>query len=215
MTSNLLSLGISILIGYFIGSVMFAVVISKHKFGKDIRTLGSGNAGMSNMMRNFGKKAGIATFVGDVIKGMVSVILSGIIAQYLFGVDEFYTMLAGYFGAFGAVLGHLFPVYYKFKGGKGVATGLGCMLGIFVPLAPVLLVVFFIAFKSSRMFSVGSIAASAFAPIALLVLKLAGIVDFHMLDVILTACLAIIIIGMHHENIGRIINGTETKYAKK
>ncbi len=213
--NSILAVASSLVTGYLLGSIMFAIVISTLKYKQDIRTLGSGNAGMSNMMRNFGKKAGIVTFVGDVLKGMTSVMLASFLAENLFMVDEFILLICGYLAAFAAVFGHMKPLYYNFKGGKGVATGLGCMLGLFVPLAPVLLIVFFIAFKTSRMFSVGSIAASLFAPVALLVLKVTGLVEFHWLDIVLTAILAGIIVFMHHENIKRILNGTETRYVKK
>ncbi len=211
----ILAFASALVIGYLLGSIAFAVVISKFFFGKDIRKLGSGNAGMSNMMRNFGKKAGIATFIGDVVKGMGAVVISSQLAYQLFEQSDFMVMLVGYVGAFAAVLGHLFPIYYGFKGGKGVATGLGCMLGVYLPLAPILLIVFFIAFKTSRMFSVGSIVAALFAPVGLLAIKLSGLADLYALDIILTAALAAIIILMHHQNIRRILEGTETRYARK
>ncbi len=209
---NFIAIIVSALIGYLIGSVMFAVIISKYKYGSDIRTMGSGNAGMSNMMRNFGKKAGIATFAGDMLKGTVSVVVANLVTTYLFNGNEITVLLATYIAAFANVIGHMFPIYFGFKGGKGVATGVGCVMGLYPPIAPVLLIIFYVVFKTSKMFSLGSIVATACFPLIQLLLNVLGLTDFSLLAILLSTVLSLMVIGMHYQNIKRLVTGTETKY---
>ncbi len=211
---NILALIVSAVIGYLVGSIMFAIIISKYKYGTDIRTLGSGNAGMSNMMRNFGKKAGFATFAGDMLKGTFSVVVSASIAAYLFNANELTIMLSAYIAAFANLFGHMCPIYFGFKGGKGVATGVGSVMGLNPPLAPVLLIIFYVVFKVTRVFSLGSIVATLCFPVIQIVLNLLNITDYSLLTIILSAVLSAIVIGLHYQNIARIIKGTEAKYKK-
>ncbi len=209
---NYLALIVAAVVGYLLGSVMFAVIISKYFYGSDIRTLGSGNAGMSNMMRNFGKKAGMVTFLGDTLKGAFSVALCTLLAAFAFNGDELTIMLSSYVAAYATVLGHMFPIYFGFKGGKGVATGVGCVMGLYLPVAPILLIIFYVVFKTSKMFSLGSIVATFCFPIIQLVLNAVGFTDFEPIAIVLSAVLSAMVIGMHYQNIKRIVTGTETKY---
>ncbi len=211
---NLIALVVAAVAGYLLGSVMFAIIISKFVFKKDVRTLGSGNAGMSNMMRNFGKKIGIITFIGDTLKGTSAVLLGRLMAEKLFLANDITILLAGFIAAFAVVLGHMFPLYFGFKGGKGVATGVGCVFGLYPPIAPFLLIIFYVVFKTTKMFSMGSIIATICLPIIQIVLNAIGVAQYDYLGIALSAVLAAMVIVMHHQNIKRIVTGTEAKYKK-
>ncbi len=211
---NIFALIVAALIGYFVGSIMFAVIISKHRYNTDIRTIGSGNAGMSNMMRNFGKKAGFATFAGDMLKGTFSVVISTLIVTHLLNANEITILLAGYLASFTNILGHMFPIYFGFKGGKGVATGVGCIMGLYPPIAPILLIIFYVVFKTSKMFSLGSIVAALCFPVILIVINLTNITQISLLEILLSAAISLMVVGMHHQNIIRIATGTEAKYKR-
>ncbi len=209
---NVAALLVVALLGYLIGSIMFAIIISKFFFKKDIRTLGSGNAGMSNMMRIFGKKIGITTFIGDTLKGTAAVLLGRLLAEQLFAANDITILLSGFIGAFAVVIGHMFPLYFGFKGGKGVATGVGCVFGLYPPIAPFLLIIFYLVFKTTKMFSMGSIVATACLPVIQLVLNLVGVTQYETLGIVLSVILAGMVIFMHRQNIKRIVTGTEAKY---
>ncbi len=208
---NLLPIVMSVVISYLVGSIMFAVLISKGIYKQDIRTLGSKNAGMSNMMRNFGKKAGIGTFVGDLLKGTVAVVVSSQIGSAFDG-NELTVVLCTFLGALGAMFGHMFPLYFGFKGGKGVATGVGCVFGVNPVVAPILLIIFFIAFKSTGYFSVGSIAGTVAFPILHPLYSMLVGVQLLPVELFLSVVLSGIVVFMHRSNLVRLIKHTEPKY---
>lgn len=151
----LLAVVLCIASGYLLGSINSAIIISTKKFGSDIRTHGSGNAGMTNMFRTFGKKGGFLTLFGDVAKTIVPIVLG-----YLFlGYDGSY--LAGLF----VVLGHCFPVYYKFKGGKGVLAMFAMMFMCDLPVFAMMIVVFAIILIGARLVSLASVMTAFLLPI--------------------------------------------------
>ena len=121
-----LIIALTAIVSYLIGSVNFSILLSKMLSGKDIRESGSGNAGATNMLRTYGKKMGIITLLLDVLKGIVVILLSRLVKN-IAGTDEIYPVIS-YIAGVCVILGHNFPLYFGFKGGKGVATSLGVVL---------------------------------------------------------------------------------------
>ena len=195
---------------YLLGSLSFSIIVTRLLYHKDIRTFGSGNAGMTNVLRTFGKGAAALTIVGDIGKGILAVLL----AKWAFGAFTAADPIYGaYIAAFCAVLGHVYPVYFGFKGGKAVSTG--TIIAIKPVLILPLLAVFFIVFLCSKMVSLASICCAAAYPAV-------TFLYFHFVagrDVVLTTCCAAVIGGLviwlHRSNIQRIKNGTEYKFGRK
>ncbi len=189
---------------YFLGSIPTAVWIGKTRYGIDIREHGSNNAGATNTFRVLGKKAGKVVLGIDVLKGILSTLLPYWILSYTF--DAAALTHVQILASFLAVLGHVFPIFANFKGGKGVATSLGVIVGLQPIAAGICLIIFLIVFISSNYVSLGSIcAAISFAsclwlfPINTIALPLFG------------SLLALIVIFAHRKNIGRLIDRTESK----
>ena len=189
-----------IIFAYLLGSVPTGVVLSKALAGKDPRKQGSRNIGATNVMRTAGKALGIITLLGDVLKGLIPVVIALWLVK-----EEFWVAGTG----LAAFLGHCFPVYLRFKGGKGVATA----LGIFLPMAPVAVVldIFFFAgvVVTSRIVSVGSVLGAAAMPI------LIWLLGYPRPSIILGVCVALLIIYRHKENIQRLLTGRENKLLSK
>lgn len=184
--------------GYLFGSVNTAVIVSKTLYGKDVRDYGSGNAGMTNMFRAFGKKAGFLTLAGDSLKALFAV---GI-GYFLLGDRGSY--VAGFF----CLIGHSFPLFFHFKGGKGVVVSAITILFIDPLVFLVLILIFGLMFLASRIVSASSITAAFFYPIV--------VYGFHRAtpDLIYTAFslfIGLFVIAMHRENIRRLIDRTEKK----
>ena len=194
---NITNILLTIVIGYLLGSVSTGVVISKYFAKTDIRKSGSGNAGTTNMLRILGRKLALFTFIGDMLKGIIAVF----IGKALVGGD-----LGGVLGVVGAVLGHYYPLYFGFKGGKGIATSFGSLLFVFPVEALLAFSLFLILVAVTHYVSVGSVAA-AFALPAILFLT-------HGDDLtvcLITACIGASVIWRHRANIKRLIAGTESK----
>lgn len=191
---------------YLIGSINFSILISKLAFNDDIRKYGSQNAGSTNMNRVYGAKLGLFTLLGDVSKGLVTVLL----AKLFFGNN-----VAAFCG-FCCMLGHCFPVYYRFKGGKGVATAGGVILAL-EPIAGILtLLVFAVVTLGMHFVSLGSMMAGFFYPIFLSnVYKIVFNKPPTALMMISAVAMAILLIARHHGNIKRLLNGTENKFYLK
>lgn len=195
-----------IIIAYLIGSIPFGYLIVRGKGGGDIRETGSGGTGATNVSRRAGKAAGVFTLVLDALKGSIAVLLAQILAD---GPDVNWTVAAA---AIATIVGHIFPIWLGFRGGKGVATG----VGVFLMLAPVALLcagVLFVAIVSlTRYVSLGSITAAATIPLfvwlqAVFVEPVAGLTP------LLTAAVigASLILFAHRGNIGRLARGTEAQ----
>lgn len=201
-------------ISYLIGSVSFAIIVSRLGAKDDVRRHGSGNAGMTNILRNYGKKMAAFTAAGDFGKALVAVALGRILFSML-GVTAFD---GGYIAGLFAILGHLFPVYFGFQGGKGVLTSLGVVLMLnplvflilLVPLVPMVFIVKIV----SLTVVVGYI---LFPPVTLMVDAFArglrgGSLAF---DFFFALCISLIGAFMHRENIQRLLKGTEYKFGQK
>ena len=187
-------------IAYLLGSLNFAIIISKYKVHDDIRTHGSGNAGMTNMLRTYGKTAGLMTFLGDALKAFLSVF----IGMLLLG--ESGTYLAG----IGVIVGHVYPVFYGFKGGKGVVAAIITVLFIQPIIALMVIAIFVLVVLFTRYISLGSILGAAFYP-----LLVYTFVPGAGLKVVYAFIIAVFIIWLHRSNIMRLKDGTENKLGSK
>ncbi|MBO5416914.1 MAG: glycerol-3-phosphate 1-O-acyltransferase PlsY [Clostridia bacterium] len=189
---------------YLLGSMNFAIIISKTRYKSDIRNHGSGNAGATNMMRTFGKSAAGLTFLGDALKAFAS----GLIGYIALG--QYGAYIAGLF----CILGHMFPIYYKFKGGKGVVTAAISVLMCNPIVFLVLLVLFVVIVAFTKYISLASIMCMLLYPVILdRVEKLMGVGPGAY--VIIAIVNAALVIFMHRENIKRLWQGKESKFSFK
>lgn len=204
------------LIAYLIGSVNFSIIISKKMAGFDVREKGSGNAGTTNMLRSVGKKAAALTLICDILKGVVSIIIAIILGNIVKDINrELLLQIAGV----AVVLGHTFPIFFGFKGGKGIATSLGILLMSNWQIGLICLVFALVLMILTRMVSLGSCAAAVLFPVLTLFINehytvltegKSGKVYF-----IYSLILAVIVLYNHRENIKRILNGTENRLSLK
>ncbi len=189
------------LAAYFLGSIPFGYIIVRLSSGSDVRNSGSGNIGATNVLRSTGKLGGLLTLLLDAAKGFLAVFLSGALTH------QNHKVLA--LAAVSAVLGHIFPAYLEFKGGKGVATS----VGVFLYLAPLPILVALLIFVSVvatwRFVSLGSIIASAFFPILYFLLDYRKDPSFWVLLASVTCCGLVIV--KHKDNLRRLMSGTENK----
>lgn len=183
--------------GYLCGSVPFGLIITRFAGTEDIRSIGSGNIGATNVLRTGRKGLAAATLIGDALKGTIAVLVAGIWGPWL-------AIIAG----LGAFLGHLFPVWLRFKGGKGVATYLGVLIGLWWPGAFVFAAVWLIVAKLTKYSSLAALVAAVATPIALFVMK-------HREEAELFLVLTVLIFIMHRANIQRLLSGTEGKIGQK
>ncbi|MGY4570911.1 MULTISPECIES: glycerol-3-phosphate 1-O-acyltransferase PlsY [Bradyrhizobium] len=191
-------LPLAFLIGYLLGSIPFGMVLTRMAGTQDLRTVGSGNIGATNVLRTGRKGLAAATLLGDMLKGTVAVIIAGTID----GPNA--AMLA----ALGAFLGHLFPVWLKFRGGKGVATYIGVLLGLFWPAALIFAVIWLGTAYTTRYSSLSALIAAFVTPLFLWWFG-------HNALASLFAVLTLLLFYMHRENIQRLQAGTEGKIGER
>lgn len=184
-----------IVIAYLIGSIPVGVILAKTK-GADPRKVGSGNIGATNVMRAAGKTLGILTLIGDILKGLIPTTLA------LYSKQPASVVAAIGFAVF---IGHLFPLFLKFKGGKGVATGVGVYLAVSPPAILINIVIFILVLLKWRYVSLGSLVGTGLMPLALLVLKKPH--EYVYLSLII----GILIFIKHKDNIRRLLEGKENK----
>lgn len=194
------------LIGYVLGSLNFALILSKKMYGEDIRNHGSKNAGTTNMMRTYGKKAAFLTILGDILKGIVAVAI---------GAFAMGNVLGGYLAGLFCVIGHVFPVFYGFKGGKGVATAAAVilMLNPFVFLC--VLGVFVITVILSRYISLGSVLSAAVFPLLTFYTYFGTTeyIPYKGFAFLFSFLMALLVIIKHRTNLSRLAHGTESKFS--
>ena len=188
-----------IIAAYLLGSIPVGLVLARLK-GQDPRKVGSGNIGATNVMRAAGKTLGIITLLGDILKGLIPTGLA-----ILYGLSPVFVVAIG----LAAFLGHLFPVYLRFKGGKGVATALGVFLALKPVAIPILLVVFIAVLLLWRYVSLGSLVGTALMPI--LFLLFSAPVEY----VVGSLIVGVFIYWKHRENIRRIMSGTESRFSSQ
>lgn len=214
--NDLFAILFSTLAGYLLGSVNFSIILSRMRYRDDIRRHGSGNAGMTNTLRTYGKLSAVLVLLGDAAKGF----LAGWIGLELGGPVTMY--LAGLF----AVMGHMFPVFFGFRGGKGVATAAGFILYSSLPVCLGLAVVFLAVVFFSRYVSLGSVTVAALYPFAIVFMNLppswwqeVGWVTLlrpSLWVILLCAFLmAALVLWAHRSNIRRLLAGTESKLGQK
>ena len=196
------------IVGYLMGSMNFAIIISRLKYHDDIRKYGSGNAGMTNMMRTYGRAAGIVTFVCDILKAVVAVYLG----WFMLG------EAGGHFAGFCGILGHCFPLWYKFKGGKGVAVAAATILCLEPLLFLFVLLVFVVIVAFTRYISLGSIMAALMYPVLLgnvyaAVHRVQS--PFYFIVITCATLTALMILFMHRSNMRRLLDHTENKFSFK
>ncbi|MBR4932915.1 MAG: glycerol-3-phosphate 1-O-acyltransferase PlsY [Clostridia bacterium] len=194
---------VTIICAYLLGSINLSIIISSKFYHDDIRQHGSGNAGMTNVMRTYGKKMAVITFVGDFFKAVIASLIGRMLLGYL----------GAYIAGFFCVLGHIFPIFYKFKGGKGVVTTAAMMFmtspGVFIRM----LAIFVIVVCISRYISLGSVIAGLTYPIVLD--RVSGGEGRGGFPVLLAFAVAVFVTWAHRENIKRIVQGNERKFTFK
>ena len=204
------------IIAYLIGSVNFSVIFSKKFAGFDVREKGSGNAGSTNMLRSVGKKAAALTLICDVLKGVVAIVIAIILGNIIQDSNkELLLQIAG----ITVILGHTFPIFFQFKGGKGVATSLGILLMSNWKIGLICLVFALVLMALTRMVSLGSCAAAVLFPVLTLFIN-----DHYTVltegkpgstYLVYSIIMAVIVLFNHRSNIKRILNGTENKLSFK
>ena len=188
-----------IVIAYLIGSISPALLVGKISYKTDIRTMGSGNLGTTNTFRCLGKKAGVIVFVLDISKGIIATMLPSLVL----GRVEYLSI----FGAF-AMIGHVYPIFANFKGGKAVATGSGVFIFLYPTLSLILVAIFFSTLFITGYVSLGSILICLTSIVYLSIFE-SGIDKWIMI------VMCIFVIYMHKSNIKRLLNGTENKSKAK
>lgn len=198
---SMLLILVYVFIPYLLGSINTAIIVSKAMYHDDIRKYGSGNAGFTNVMRTYGKKAAIITFVGDLAKTMLAVLIGWSVFGYL----------TAYIAGLACLIGHVFPIFYGFKGGKGVLCLTAILFMLDWRLFLILLVMFVILVYGTKYISAGSVICAMLFP---LLLNRMNDTPFQMIEIIALA-IAVIIVVKHIGNIKRIFNGTESKFKFK
>ena len=200
------------IIAYLIGSVNFSVIFSKKFAGFDVREKGSGNAGSTNMLRSVGKGAAALTLLCDILKGVVAILIAIGIGNIVKSADKgLLVQIAG----IAVVIGHTFPIFFGFKGGKGVATSLGILLMTNWQIGLICLVFALVLMALTQMVSLGSCAAAVLFPVLTLFIKDHYIVAEGGNYFIYSVILAIIVLYNHRSNIKRMLTGTENKLSFK
>jgi acyl phosphate:glycerol-3-phosphate acyltransferase len=200
--------GFIIFIAYLIGSVPFGYIIVRIWKDVDIRETGSGGTGATNVIRGAGKLAGILTLILDVLKGVAAIVLARWVLTLDYGFNWWVAACV-----IAVLLGHVFPVWLNFRGGKGVATGLGVFLSVSPIAALCSLLIFLIVVGLSRYVSLGSILAAATFPLWVWLLEINSLSSAHFAPLLMSAIIgSLIIILMHHANIKRLLLGNENKF---
>jgi acyl phosphate:glycerol-3-phosphate acyltransferase len=188
-----------VIFSYLLGSVPSGLIIGKLS-GLDVRNAGSGNIGATNVARLLGKKGGLLTLVADMAKGLIPVL-----AVQQMGLGDPIAALVG----IAAFVGHLYPVFLNFKGGKGVATGFGVLLGLAPLAATILLVIFAAVAFSTRIVSLSSMVTAVAAPLLL------WLFYYSPTYIMMATLMAIMIVFRHYANIQRLLNGTEPRFGTR
>jgi len=201
-----LKFAIIIVISYLLGSINSSIIVSKLLMGKDIREYGSGNAGSTNSYRMMGGKKTLIVMAGDLLKGIIAVLIAG----FMFGEMGDLGGIGKMVAASSAIVGHIFPVFFGFKGGKGILTA-AAVFGVFdIRVLAIILGTFIVVVLICKFVSLASICAAAMLPVALGILY--GFSSVYFIIGLFTAAL---VIFMHRSNIARLIKGTESKFSFK
>lgn len=199
-----------VIVAYLLGSISFSVIISKKLAGFDVREKGSGNAGSTNVLRTVGKKGAILTLICDCLKGVIAVLIAYIVSKTTQNADgALLVQLAG----LAVVLGHTFPIFFNFKGGKGVATSLGVLLIINWQIGLICLVFALLLMALTRFVSLGSVSAAILFPVLTIFIHSHYIVDGSY--IIFALLLGAFVVFNHRANVKRLLEGKENKLSFK
>lgn len=193
-------------IAYAIGSVNFSVIISRKMAGFDVREKGSKNAGTTNVLRTVGKKAALITLACDILKGIIAVLVAVIIGAFAKNTSS---AILVQIAAILVVVGHTFPIFFEFKGGKGVATSLGIIILINWQIGLICLLFALVLMAITRMVSLGSVSAAVLFPVLTLFIREHYVVEGNY--IIFGILLAALVVFNHRANIKRILEGKENK----
>lgn len=215
----ILAIVLSGIISYLLGSCNSAILVGRLIKHQDIRTLGSHNAGLTNTLRCFGKGCALLTLIGDLGKGIVAVLLCKGLCRWMdvsLAGDE-HVQFIGYIAGIAAILGHVFPLYYHFKGGKGVLVGVSVFLVIDWRAFCIMILIFAVVLAISKYVSLGSIIAAVCCPIVTLLIQLLTMPErplwYTLLNTGLSAVMAAWVIWMHRSNMERLRSGTENRFS--
>ena len=195
------------IMGYFIGSISFGVILSRKYAGFDVRDKGSKGAGTTNVLRTAGTKLAVITLLCDILKGIVAVLLAMLVGVIWKDLD---IKLLQYVAGFFAILGHTFPIFFEFRGGKGVATAIGILLLLNWEVGLICIIFGVVLIAITRMVSVGSIMAAVLYPILTIFMA-----DDSFWCTIVSVLIALLVVYNHRENLDRIKKGTENKLGQK
>lgn len=194
---------------YLLGSLNFAIIVSNDLNKDDVRNHGSKNAGLTNMLRTYGKHEAFLTFIGDFLKGLVPILIIKYSLPYS-GLSEFLLPIL-YFSMFFIILGHSFPLYYGFKGGKGILTSAACLLAIDWRIFAIIISLFLVCLLLSKIVSLSSIVGAVAAGVSGTYFIFKDNSKYPVLSCLLLISIVIFVILRHKENIKRLIKGTENK----
>ena len=222
---NIVKMAVVMVIAYLLGSLNIAIIVTKAFTGKDIRTMGSGNGGFTNVMRSVGTTAGIITFIGDFLKCVIAVVIGGLLFSTMNTTLEQAELIGygKYLAGMCCFLGHIFPVYFGFKGGKGVVT-VAALLAVINPIIfGIAVATFLVMFLCTKIVSISSIVSGVVIIISTFFVtyfynyKAAGKVPFEYVVTvtIMTFVICGSVIAKHHANIVRLIHGEEKKLTLK
>ena len=197
------------IVSYLIGSVNFSVLISRKMAGFDVREKGSGNGGTTNVLRTVGKKAAALTLLADILKGIVAVLIAFIVGKFVDANPAILVQIS----AICVVVGHTFPIFFEFRGGKGIATSLGILLLLNWQIGLICLIFALVLMALTRMVSLGSISAAVLFPILTIFIQNHYLVSGNY--IIFGIILAGFVIFNQRENVKRIMSGTENKLSFK
>ncbi|MBR5236342.1 MAG: glycerol-3-phosphate 1-O-acyltransferase PlsY [Clostridia bacterium] len=208
--------------GYLLGSLNGSIIFSKTFKGVDIRSAGSKNAGMTNALRVFGKKAAAFVFLFDLLKAIVAVLAARYVAKLLFGQEPTGTfdvsvmsLYGEYLAGLGAVLGHNFPIYFHFKGGKGILASWGVIMILDYRIALILLLVFILVVCATRYVSLASITSAIIYPLFVIAFNVGKPNETTIYYIVLSLVVSFLAVYRHRANIMRLKSGTESKLGEK
>lgn len=206
-----LMLALTAIIGYIMGSVNGSIIVSRFLFGSDVRRQGSGNAGLTNFYRTYGITGIVGVVAIDVLKGVLGTLIGGLLLNLAApaGFETEFTDVGRLVATFCVILGHVFPIFYGFKGGKGILTGVSCVFVVDYHAAIIALVIFAIVVVATHYVSLGSVLSTLSVPVTLLANGFSGIC------MILTIVSVALIVIKHAENISRLIHHKEPKISFK
>lgn len=202
---------LSVVLAYLLGSISFAVILSKLFLKQDVRNVGSGNAGTTNVMRTGGFKLGAMTFLGDVLKGFISCFIGKYVFANVFENGKEWAVYGAFLCGIACMLGHVFPIFFQFKGGKGIATSVGVFAVCCYPAIIIGLTVFAVGVWVTKIVSVSSILAAVTVVCCTMIFHFINEPALFWPQAILSVLMGLLVIVKHGENIKRLINGTEKR----